>query len=134
MLQVYLKPTNYCNVGCDFCYLPEEVRSNKSRMTPETLEHSLQLIRDLAAREGHDRVSILYHGGEPLTLASEVLFEFSDVVRKGLVGLEIQESIQTSLIPLRPGHMAFCASVAAASLAHQSTFLAGQSMVLAVVT
>ncbi len=107
MLQVYLKPTNYCNVGCDFCYLPEEIRSNKNRMTPETLEHSLQLIRDLAAREGHDRVSILYHGGEPLTLASEVLFEFSDAVRHGLAGLEIQESIQTSLIPLRPSHIDF---------------------------
>ncbi|EKT4529666.1 radical SAM protein [Pseudomonas putida] len=131
MLQVYLKPTNYCNVGCDFCYLPEDVRSTKSRMSPETLEHSLQLIRELAAREGHDRVSILYHGGEPLTLASEVLYEFSNAVRDGLKGLEIQESLQTSLIPLRPSHLAFlherCGSFVGSSIDFSGRTINGSS-------
>lgn len=131
MLQVYLKPTNYCNVGCDFCYLPEDVRATKNRMSPETLEHSLQLIRELAAREGHDRVSILYHGGEPLTLASEVLYEFSNAIRDGLKGLEIQESIQTSLIPLRPSHMAFlherCGSFVGSSIDFSGRTINGSS-------
>lgn len=107
MLQVYLKPTNYCNVGCDFCYLPEEVRADKGRMSPETLEATLELIRSLAAREGHEHVSILYHGGEPLSLSAQTLFDYSDRVRAGLSGLKIQESIQTSLIPLRESHIAF---------------------------
>ena len=52
MLTVYLKPTNYCNVGCDFCYLPEDVRANKARMSPETLDATLELIGQLALREG----------------------------------------------------------------------------------
>lgn len=107
MLQVYLKPTNYCNVGCDFCYLPEDVRADKGRMTSETLESSLSLIRSLAEREGHTQVSVLYHGGEPLSLSPQVLFDYSDQVRAGLVGLDVQESIQTSLIPLREVHIPF---------------------------
>lgn len=107
MLTVYLKPTNFCNVGCDFCYLPEEVRADKSRMTPETLDATLELIQELALREGHDRIAILYHGGEPLSLSPETLFWYSDRVRAGLSRFEIQETVQTSLIPLRDGHIKF---------------------------
>lgn len=107
MLQVYLKPTNFCNVGCDFCYLPEEVRADKGRMSPSTLESAMHLVRDLASREGHDGVSIIYHGGEPLTLPVEALITFSDSVREALAGLRVVESIQTSLIPLRPSHITF---------------------------
>ena len=107
MLTVYLKPTNYCNVGCDFCYLPEDVRANKYRMTPETLEATLELIGQLALREGHERIAILYHGGEPLSLSPETLFWYSDKVRAGLSRFEIQETVQTSLIPLRDGHVQF---------------------------
>ncbi|MDI6672045.1 SPASM domain-containing protein [Pseudomonas aeruginosa] len=107
MLQVYLKPTNFCNVGCDFCYLPEDVRANKSRMSEATLQDSLVLIRNLAEREGHDRVSILYHGGEPLSMNAGILMDLSDKVRRGLTGIEIQEAIQTSLIPLRLSHIPF---------------------------
>ena len=85
MLTVYLKPTNYCNVGCDFCYLPEDVRANKARMSPETLDATLELIGQLALREGHDRIAILYHGGEPLSLSPEALYWYSDRVRACLL-------------------------------------------------
>ncbi len=109
MLTVYLKPTNYCNVGCDFCYLPESVRADKNRMSPDTLDATLELIRELALRENHDRIAILYHGGEPLSLSPEVLYWYSDRIREGLSGFDIQETIQTSLIPLREGHIEFIA-------------------------
>jgi len=120
MLTVYLKPTNYCNVGCDFCYLPEDVRANKARMSPETLDATLELIGQLALREGHDRIAILYHGGEPLSLSPEALYWYSDRVRAGLSRFEIQETVQTSLIPLREGHVKFiqerCGSFVGSSL------------------
>jgi uncharacterized protein len=76
-------------------------------MSPETLAAALALIRDLAQREGHNQVSVIYHGGEPLSLSADSLFAFSDAVRDGLQGLQIMESIQTSLIPLRPSHIQF---------------------------
>src|SRR5690554_891522 len=107
MLTVYLKPTNFCNVGCDFCYLPESIRADKNRMSADVLDASLELVRELALREGHDRISILYHGGEPLSMSAESLFWYSDRVRDGLSGFEIQENLQTSLIPLRESHLAF---------------------------
>lgn len=107
MLQIYLKATNYCNVGCDFCYLPAEARADKTRMSPDTLTKALNLISDLARREGHTRISILYHGGEPLSLSPEALMSLSDAVRSGLSSFEIRESIQTSLIPFRESHIEF---------------------------
>lgn len=107
MLTVYLKPTNFCNVGCDFCYLPESVRADKHKMSSDVLDASLDLVRELATREGHDRISILYHGGEPLSLSAESLYWYSDRVRDRLSSFEIQENIQTSLIPLRESHIPF---------------------------
>ena len=131
MLTVYLKPTNYCNVGCDFCYLPEEVRSDKGRMTPDTLDASLKLIRDLALREGHSQISVLYHGGEPLSLSADNLFWYSDQVRAGLEGFEVVENIQSSLIPLRPSHLKFlkerCGSFVGSSIDFSGRTINGSS-------
>ena len=38
MITAYVKPTNFCNVGCTHCYLPEAVRAHQGRMTPAVLE------------------------------------------------------------------------------------------------
>tara|TARA_R110002124_G_scaffold128157_15_gene288687 strand:+ start:11225 stop:12274 length:1050 start_codon:yes stop_codon:yes gene_type:complete len=78
-------------------------------MSEDTLDATLLLIKDLAMREGHSRISVLYHGGEPLSLSAETLFWYSDRVREGLAQFEIQENMQTSLIPLRESHIKFLA-------------------------
>lgn len=97
MITAYVKPTNYCNVGCDHCYLTLDVRANKTRMSEQTLRDSARMLRDMAVAGRHDSAMILWHGGEPLTMPLE-WFEMASSVLDDELG-EHYESIQTSLIP-----------------------------------
>lgn len=93
---VYLKASNFCNVGCSHCYLPESIRANKTHISPETLQHTLESAKVLADRGGSD-VEILWHGGEALSVARE-WYEEAFVLIDNILGPH-KESMQTSLIP-----------------------------------
>lgn len=101
MLSIYLKPTNYCNVGCDHCYLPEETRADKHTMSAQTLHATARLAKELAVREGHDEVHFIWHGGEPLVLSPEYYFKAQSVLKDALGDFKYSQSLQTSLIPYR---------------------------------
>lgn len=95
----YLKPSDYCNVGCDHCYLPLAVRQNKSRMTDETLDDAIKTIRDMVERQRAPGAVIVWHGGEPLALPVDYFTRACERVRE-LMPDAIQ-TIQTSLVPYR---------------------------------
>lgn len=99
MLTIYVKPTNYCNVGCDHCYLPLSTRADKLKMSDKKLYEVGGFIRDLMDREGHSNLHIVWHGGEPMVLGPSYFANagriFDEVLGKG----RYYESIQTSLIP-----------------------------------
>lgn len=97
MITVYLKPTNYCNVGCEHCYLPEGVRADRDRMTFATLARTAEMLRDMADKERHDSVHVIWHGGEPMVLSPEWFWQAGEILDAMLPGHT--ESIQTSLIP-----------------------------------
>lgn len=107
MITVYLKPTNYCNIGCDHCYLPLLVRQNKLKITFDDLEKSLSFLYDMALRENHDLIHILWHGGEPLIINSDWYNKAGAFIDKFFLkkhqenGPKINfiESMQSSLIP-----------------------------------
>jgi radical SAM protein with 4Fe4S-binding SPASM domain len=101
MITAYVKPTNYCNVGCTHCYLPEEVRANKHRMSRETLEQLCALLLEMqAGRRGASGIHILWHGGEPMTIPVEWFWEACELFDARLPGHS--RSMQTSLIPYKP--------------------------------
>jgi radical SAM protein with 4Fe4S-binding SPASM domain len=95
----YFKPSDFCNVGCDHCYLPAAVRANKTRMTDETLDRAIQAVRDMVERQRAPGALIVWHGGEPLVLPRGWFANACARVRE-LTPSAIQ-SIQTSLIPYR---------------------------------
>lgn len=97
MITAYLKPTNFCNVGCDHCYLTLDVRADKSRMSEETLRQSATLLADMAKAGRHEQVMVLWHGGEPLTMPVEWYWRAGEILDEILPGHF--ESVQTSLIP-----------------------------------
>lgn len=101
MLSIYLKPTNYCNIGCEHCYLPEETRANKSTMNDETLSATARLAVGLALREGHDSVHFIWHGGEPLVLPPAYYWEAQKTLKNAMGNFPFTQSLQTSLIPYR---------------------------------
>ncbi len=103
MITAYVKPSNRCNVGCTHCYLPESVRADQRRMTDETLLATAQFLGDMQSRGRHAGAHVLWHGGEPLVLRADWYFEAGELLDRVLPGHT--ESMQTSLIPLRPDHL-----------------------------
>ncbi|MEO0393926.1 MAG: SPASM domain-containing protein, partial [Pseudomonadota bacterium] len=99
MILAYMKPTNYCNVGCTHCYLPEIVRANKYRMSHDTLEKAAALIGDMVKAQRRDGALILWHGGEPLTVPVDWYYEAGEVLDRMLP--KHMQALQTSLVPWR---------------------------------
>ena len=95
----YLKPSDYCNVGCDHCYLPLSVRANKARMSSEILDHAIATIRDMVERQRAPFALVVWHGGEPLALPPEYLRDACARVRERMP--EAIQTVQTSLVPYR---------------------------------
>jgi len=59
-----LQPTPFCNIDCDYCYLPD--RGSTARMSLATIRRAAERLRDdglLGAELG-----VVWHAGEPLTL------------------------------------------------------------------
>lgn len=60
---VILQPTNFCNIDCKYCYLPD--RKTYNLMQPQTIDRVAQAIFD--SPYVSERFRIVWHAGEPLT-------------------------------------------------------------------
>jgi len=103
MLLAYVKPTNYCNVGCTHCYLPEVVRANRTLMDHQMIHQLSDLLRDMTAARRAPGVLVLWHGGEPLTVPVDWFWQAGEILDRALPGHA--EAVQTSLVPLRREHL-----------------------------
>jgi radical SAM protein with 4Fe4S-binding SPASM domain len=101
MITVYLKPTNFCNVGCTHCYLPETVRTNKEKMSDETLHKVMQFLKEMKETGKHNQIFFLWHGGEPLVLSPSYFWNAGKIINQYFKAEEIIEAVQTSLIPFK---------------------------------
>jgi uncharacterized protein len=88
-----LQATPFCNVACDYCYLPE--RDSRSRIT-------LEVVRQAAARLVEDdllgeELTVVWHAGEPLVVApafyDDAIAAIADEVGPGC---RVAHSIQTN--------------------------------------
>ncbi len=59
-----VQPTPFCNINCDYCYLPD--RSHRGVMAEETLHALFRGV--FASSIVHGRFSLIWHAGEPLVL------------------------------------------------------------------
>jgi uncharacterized protein len=59
-----LQPTSFCNMNCDYCYLP--LRQARRRMSRDTLSLIFQAIFSSSLIADH--VRIVWHAGEPMTM------------------------------------------------------------------
>jgi uncharacterized protein len=103
MITAYLKPTNHCNVGCSHCYLTEEVRADRRKMTPDVLEATAKMLEAMRVAQRKDNTHVIWHGGEPLVLGADYFWKAGEVLDRWMPGHT--ESLQTSLIPLRDDHL-----------------------------
>ncbi len=101
MITAYLKPTNFCSLGCGHCYLPDRVRADRTRMSWETLERTAGFLAEMA---GNQPVHVFWHDGEPLMMPVDWFRKAGTILDSGLPGHT--ESLQTSLIPYKSEHAA----------------------------
>jgi uncharacterized protein len=59
-----LQPTPFCNIRCDYCYLPD--RDDRSRMSLPVVQYAVQRLVDDGLLG--DRLTVVWHAGEPLTV------------------------------------------------------------------
>jgi uncharacterized protein len=59
-----VQPTPFCNLDCDYCYLPG--RDDRSRMALEILDATLDRV--LESPYAPEPFTLLWHAGEPLTV------------------------------------------------------------------
>jgi uncharacterized protein len=88
-----LQPTPFCNIACDYCYLPH--RAARGRMSLVTLRDALRLVRRLGILG--ERLEVVWHGGEPLTVPIEHYEQAIRLIRAELpAGLEVAIGLQTN--------------------------------------
>ncbi|MFM2159299.1 MAG: hypothetical protein RLZZ124_1773 [Cyanobacteriota bacterium] len=59
-----LQPTPYCNLDCDYCYLPS--CNDRSRLSLDILDAALERVLESCSIEGP--FTLLWHASEPLTV------------------------------------------------------------------
>jgi uncharacterized protein len=88
-----LQPTPFCNLDCDYCYLP--ARQDRRRMTLLTLRAALARVAE--AEMLGDRLSIVWHAGEPMAVPPE-WYEHAFALCQDILptGLPYEHYIQTN--------------------------------------
>ena len=99
MISAYFKPTNFCNVGCDHCYLSEAIRSDKLVMSYDQLGKACGFITDLCKSQNTKQAMIIWHGGEPMSLPPSWYIDANSILKDRFSDITYSETMQTSLIP-----------------------------------
>ena len=92
-----VQPTPYCNLDCDYCYLPD--RADRTRLSLELLEAAVERVLDSPYFEG--QFTLLWHAGEPL-MAPIAFYDQASarlrqlLERRGLPAGTIVQSLQTN--------------------------------------
>jgi uncharacterized protein len=88
-----LQPTPFCNVDCDYCYLPD--RALRTKMRPEIARASALRVKE-AGLLGQS-VSVVWHAGEPLTVGVPALEELFEEVNEAVgPSTKVTHHIQTN--------------------------------------
>lgn len=95
-----LKVASRCNINCDYCYMYKHLDqswvSQPKFMNDDLLKLSAQRIADYTIEKKFDRISIVYHGGEPLLLGAQKIVDHAEIVKKFLPNVEVEFSLQTN--------------------------------------
>lgn len=88
-----IQPTPFCNLDCDYCYLP--FRQSKQQIAQEILEKIFSRAFESAAAGDH--FTVVWHAGEPLVLPIEFYRDALDLIAKyNRRDVDVSHSFQTN--------------------------------------
>jgi uncharacterized protein len=93
---VIVKPTYACNFKCKYCYLTEETKT-PSCLNIDLAKKIIIQIKDAVSVNSNQKLTIIWHGGEPLLWGINNYKTIFDFMEKEFEGFEYKNSIQTNL-------------------------------------
>jgi uncharacterized protein len=94
-----LQPTPFCNLNCDYCYLPD--RSASHRISEDVLRRTFEQV--FASRYARESFTVVWHAGEPLVMPIEFYENAIRLIdRLNTAGIEVSHSFQTNGTLLNP--------------------------------
>lgn len=88
-----LQATPFCNIRCDYCYLPD--RDDRSRMPLVVVQQAVQRLVDDGLLG--DRLTVVWHAGEPLAMPPDFYDQAFETVRRiAGPGCAVTQAIQTN--------------------------------------
>ena len=89
-----LQATPFCNLDCAYCYLPH--RDDRQRMSGDVLD---AIGRNIVASPFADEpLSVVWHGGEPMTLSPDWYKEAFERIDHASGGRRVAHAFQTNAI------------------------------------
>ena len=89
-----LQPTPFCNLDCDYCYLPG--RTRRDRMPIPTAE--LAIVRAIESGLVTQDFRLAWHVGEPLVVGQEWYRQVDRLVRRHCTGLRVTSTFQSNAV------------------------------------
>ena len=99
MTLAVIQPSPFCNINCDYCYLPD--RALTHRMDEDTLQ---RVVRGIFATDlVREAITFVWHAGEPLAVPREWYRKaFAIIAENAPSGLRITHSFQSNGTLLNP--------------------------------
>ena len=94
---VVVQPTPFCNIQCEYCYLPN--KDSTARLEPPIFRELLTKV--FASGLAGDQISLVWHAGEPLALPVSYYSTLFDAIDAASIPRRrVQHSMQTNAMLL----------------------------------
>lgn len=94
---IIIKPTYTCNFRCKYCYLSNVTKTHSSVFNIDFAKEIVRQIKDIHKKAHQNKITIIWHGGEPLLWGKVYFRVILDYIQQELFGFDVKNTIQTNL-------------------------------------
>ena len=96
-MTIIIKPTYACNFRCKYCYLSNDTKSSHKLFDAGFAKSIVSQIRIVLADRPKQKLTFIWHGGEPLLWGIENYRKVLSFIESELSGIDYKNSLQTNL-------------------------------------
>lgn len=96
-MTIIIKPTYSCNFRCKYCYLSNSTKTDATLLNLSFVKQIVRQIKDTLEASSRRKITIIWHGGEPLLWGKENYHEIFAFIKQELADFDVRQSLQTNL-------------------------------------
>lgn len=96
-MTIIIKPTYACNFRCRYCYLSNDTKSSHEVFDINFAKKIILQIKEYLQNTRRRKLTVIWHGGEPLLWGIENYREIFAFMENELAGIDFKNSLQTNL-------------------------------------